>query len=223
MSEERNESLKECLLSYSLKKIDEDLKNSKKVLGVSHKETKKMSESLGIDIRWHPSARRVVAIVLVAVLIALSSCGIIYRKEIGGFVIHFFEKDVSVVPSQPSDNSGYVNLSFNPKYVPQGYTLVFSKDEESIVERHWKRNNDTIILQIIAINGAHIGIDNGPDSIAYKNVGDYKLLSYESTNSYIYLWNDGDFGFVLLSDKYISNSALQDIVTNVSIRTVVES
>lgn len=72
------------------------------------------------------------------------------------------------------------------------------------------------------LNGIKLMIDNGPDSIEYKNVGDYKLLSYESTNSYIYLWNDGDFGFVLLSDKYISKSALQDIVTNVSIRTVVE-
>jgi len=219
MNNEGKEILKEYLLSDTLAAIECNIRESKKVFGVSHKRVKSLRNKLGIDIHWHPTVKQVIVVVLVALILALSSCGYIFRTVIGNYIVRFFESTVRISPSDTiNKNNQSVNDVFDLTYIPKDYHLISSCDSASVITRQWENGNDIIILHISEASSATIGVNNLHGTTFFKTFGNYEVICHESEIGCCYVWNDGAYGFMLSSSHIIQENTLSEIVKTVSIK-----
>jgi hypothetical protein len=219
MNIDGKEILREYLLYDTLAAIECDIKESKKVFGVSRKKVKSLRNKLGIDIHWHPSVKQVIVVVLVALILALSSCGYIFRTVIGNYIVRFFDDTIKISPSDTIDqNNQSVNEIFNTTYIPKNYHLISSCDSESVITRQWENGNDIIVLHISDARSAQIGVNNLHGITFLKTFGNYEVICHESKIGCCYVWNDGTYGFMLSSSHIIQENMLSEIVITVSIK-----
>ena len=162
--------------------------------------------------------------VLVALILALSSCGYIFRTIIGNYIVRFFGETIQISPSDRMDNNNNnndkqsLNVIFDTTYVPDNYHLISSCDSDSVITRQWENGNDIIILHISEASSAKIEVNNLHGTTFFKTFGTYEVICHESEIGCCYVWNDGAYGFMLSSSHIIQENTLSEIVTTVSIK-----
>jgi hypothetical protein len=168
--------------------------------------------------KWKLTRAKVIAI-LVAPTLLLASCAVIYRNEIRDLVEEIFEDFSKATYSDEGADEDAIEDIYELSYVPEGYVL-----EESVITPLRVRyvfintQNDTIVFEQRALDYSSFlfDVENGYNLLLNNNELD---IYYKATPKYnFYLWNNGNYSFLIISSNEISNEEIQIVITNLTIK-----
>lgn len=166
-----------------------------------------------------PMNRRVVAIIVAAVLLLLAGCAIIYRDQIREFVTDIREFFVKVSFSEGANDSQYIDEIYELTYLPEGYTLKEERINRIGIE-HIFTNDEGKKIKFIqqALDNTSFSVDSEHSDTVVIEIEDYTVYSRKTGDTYYYLWNDGKYAFKLISTEELSDDELVLIINGLKIK-----
>ena len=168
--------------------------------------------------KWKLTRAKVVAI-LVAAALLLASCAIIYRNEIRDLVEEIFEDFSKSTYSDEEDANGKtIEDVYELSYVPEGYVLEESEITPIYVKYTFINSNNILVFEqkVLDYSSFLFDVENGYNLLLNNNELD---IYYKATPKYnFYLWNNGNYSFLIISSNEISNEEIQIVITNLTIK-----
>lgn len=208
-------AISDSIIKASLNRIDNKLKNCKEDASISIAQAKRMSDVLGINVHWRPSAKKIIAILVAAAILALAGCGIIYRNEIRKFIINVYETFFDV-RFENDNHLNQDNIKYELKYVPDGYVLNSNLSEEDYF-LYENAQNDRLELFIYRLDTTIAKFDNEHEKnniMLELDVG--TVLKHVSSSRITYMWNDGYKMLVLRTNSDLTENEAKMIISNIS-------
>ena len=207
-------AISDSIVKASLNRIDNKLKNCKEDASISIAQAKRMSDVLGINVHWRPSAKKIIAILVAAAILALAGCGIIYRNEIRKFIINVYETFFDV-RFENDNHLNQDNIKYELKYVPDGYVLNSNLSEEDYF-LYENAQNDRLELFIYRLDTTIAKFDNEHEKnniMLELDVG--TVLKHVSSSRITYMWNDGYKMLVLKTKLALPQNEAEMIIHNI--------
>lgn len=155
---------------------------------------------------WSPRMKRIVAI-LVAAALLLTSCGIIFRNEIGEV---FEELFVKLSFDSDDDYNKTIEEIYVLTYLPEGYALEKENISNTVVTYIFVNStNDRLFFEQRVINGSDFIIDNESGYSIIQEIEKYKVYYRFTGETHIYIWNDEKYSMSIKSSVQLSN---EDII-----------
>lgn len=177
----------------------------KRIINGKYKESE--TRSLGF--------KKVVAI-LVAALLLLASCAIVYRNEIRNFIEEIYDSFIRLSYSEGENPSDEIEGVYELSYMPNGYSQ--QKEEITLLKSSYvfsNSNGNTMMFEQRVLDAVtfYADVENGYKKIVDVNIYDvyYKETKYQK----YYMWNDGKYTFRLVSDVGISTEELILIINGI--------
>lgn len=208
-------AISDSIVKASLNRIDNKLKNCKEDASISIAQAKRMSDVLGINVHWRPSAKKIIAILVAAAILALAGCGIIYRNEIREFIVNVFDKYFDV-HFENNSHLNQENIKYEFEYIPGGFELnkALSEEDYFLYENSKK---EKIELYIYRLDTTIFKFDTEYEKYhKFLEFGNVKVLQYISENKVDYLWNDGYKTLVLRTNTDLTENEAKMIISNIS-------
>lgn len=164
---------------------------------------------------WTPKMRRIIAILVAAVLL-LTGCGIIFHNEIRDFVENVYEFFVVITHNDKHSSRDEIEEIYEPTYMPEGYSL-----EESIVligsvnYRFVNNDNNIILFEQHALDGTFLVIDSESGYSEIKDIENYNMYHRYTNRNHYYIWNDGKYGLRIRSTVELSVDELLSIIDGI--------
>ena len=172
----------------------------------------------GKSARWKLTRAKVIAI-LVAAALLLASCAVIYRNEIRDLVEEIFGDFSKATYSSEETDGETIEDIYELSYVPEGYVL-----EESVITPLRVKyvfvniKNDTIFFEQRALDYSSFLFDIESGYTLWLSDNELDIY-YKATPEYnFYLWNNGNYSFLIISSNEISNEEIQIVITNLTIK-----
>ena len=163
-----------------------------------------------------PMNRRVVAILVAAVLLLLAGCAIIYRDQIREFVTDIREFFVKVSFSEGDNESRNIEEIYELTYLPEGYTLKEERINRVGIERIFTNDEGKKIKFIQqALDNTSFSVDSEHSDTVVIEIEDYTVYSRKTNGTYYYLWNNGDYALKLISVDQLSDEILELIIMGI--------
>lgn len=163
-----------------------------------------------------PRARKVIAI-LVAAALLLTSCAVIYRDEIRGFIEEVSEHFTKLSHSDETNDGEMIEEIYEFTYLPEGYVLERTMSNPLLNKAiYCNSNGDRIIIEQSELSNSRFFVDN-EDCVLILSVDTYDVYHVLSGDFYTYLWNDGKYAILISSDVALPNKELISIVKGVKI------
>lgn len=165
----------------------------------------------------HKRTKRLTILLIAALIAALTSCAVIYRKQIAKFVVTVFDKYDKVEHLSTDTYLQKIDNICTPKWIPEGYLLQIEDFGQSMIYLKWE-NMENEILEFIQTNysgSTHI-IDNEISTITMKHIDEYDILySVYDDRHYVYTWTN-KYKFVIKSSRELTENELQLIFKNIN-------
>ena len=161
-----------------------------------------------------PRARKVVAI-LVAAALLLTSCAIVYRDEIRGFIEEVTEHFTKLSHSDEATDGGAIEEIYEFTYVPEGYVLEESSTNPLLNKNVFRNSTGDVI------STNQCTLDN---TLFFTDTEDYEVILVVKTydvfyktfdGRHYYLWNDGKYAIKITSDTVLPDEELISIINGV--------
>ena len=208
-------AISDSIVKASLNRIDNKLKNCKEDASISIAQAKRMSDVLGINVHWRPSAKKIIAILVAAAILALAGCGIIYRNEIREFIVNVFDKYFDV-HFENNSHLNQENIKYEFEYIPYGFELNKALSEENYF-LYENSKKEKIELYIYRLDTTISKFDTEYEKYhKFLELGNVKVLQYISENKVDYLWNDGYKTLVLRTNSDLTENEAKMIISNIS-------
>lgn len=166
-----------------------------------------------------PVNRRVVAVLIAAVLLLLAGCAIIYRDEIREFVTEVREFFVKVTFDEGEQESREIEEIYELTYIPEGYSL----EEEYITRMRVEyvfidSDNNYVRFTQRSLDASSFSIDSEHSDNTIIEVENYTIYSRIAGNMHYYLWNDGKYALKLISAIELTDEELLSIINGLKIK-----
>ncbi len=153
--------------------------------------------------------------ILVAAALLLTSCAIVYRDEIRGFIEEVTEHFTKLSHSDEATSGGAIEEIYEFTYVPEGYVLEES-NVNPLLNKNVYRNSDgniiTIRQRVLSSNGFFVDND---EQILILTVDAHDIYYTLSEGYHAYLWNDGEYAMAITSDTKLLEGELLLMVKGV--------
>ena len=150
-----------------------------------------------------------VAAILVAALLLLASCAVVYRNEIRDFVEEIYEDFIKVTYSNDDTEGKTIEDVYELTYVPDGYVLEKTIKIPTTVKRYYLNSNgEKIIFNQYTLDNTNFNFDIQNGYSIITNVGNCDIYYKKTKDEHFYLWNDGKYSMVLTTDNELSNQEL---------------
>ena len=177
----------------------------KRIINGKYKESE--TRSLGF--------KKVVAI-LVAALLLLASCAIVYRNEIRNFIEEIYDAFIKVSYFEGEQPGDEIEGVYEMTYVPNGYSLQEKVENILFVKLTYVNSTgDSLAFEQLTqdAGNSYVDLQNG-----YKRIVDIEIYDvYYKEAKYLnyYIWNNGKYTFRLISDVGISTEELILIINGI--------
>lgn len=161
-----------------------------------------------------PRARKIIAI-LVAAALLLTSCAVIYRDEIRGFIEEVTEHFTKLSPSDDATVGEAIEEYYEFSYVPEGYVLDRTMTNPMLNKSIFHNSTgDIIIIDQCVLNNLRIFVDS-ENQIQIFTIDSYDIYYTLSEGHHVYLYSDGKYAITIEADQEISEGELSLIVKGV--------
>ena len=166
-----------------------------------------------------PMNRRVIAILVAAILLLLASCAIIYRDEIREFVTNIKEFFVESKFDEGENDSQYIDEIYELTYLPEGYSFKEERINHMVVQYVFA-NQDNKSIRFIqqTLDNASFSVDSEHGDTVIIEIEGYTVYFRQTGNMYYYLWNDGKYAFQIYSNEQLSDNELLSIIDGLKIK-----
>ena len=166
-----------------------------------------------------PMNRRVIAILVAAILLLLASCAIIYRDEIREFVTNIKEFFVEIKFDEGENDSQYIDEIYELTYLPEGYSFKEERINHMVVQYVFaNQDNNSIRFIQQTLDNASFSVDSEHGDTVIIEIEGYTVYFRQTGNMYYYLWNDGKYAFQIYSNEQLSDNELLSIIDGLKIK-----
>ena len=164
-----------------------------------------------------PKMRKVIAI-LVAAAMLLTSCAIIYRDEIRGFIEEMTEHFTKLSHSGEAKGAKTIEEIYEFTYVPNGY-VVEKIIADPLSNRFIYMNSDgyNLSLNQSVLDSARFFVDT-EDYRTILIVNTYEVYYKTSKGNHFYILNDGKYAITITSDTILSNEEIISIINGIKVK-----
>ncbi|MBQ8859596.1 MAG: DUF4367 domain-containing protein, partial [Clostridia bacterium] len=136
-----------------------------------------------------PRKKAIIAI-LVAVALLLTSCAVIYRKEIAQFIEEIYESFMTLETADAGDEETQIEDVYELTYVPEGYSLKERYEYKTLTRTVFANGEDAIAFEQQSQRVNYLDSENVHTKIA--EAGNLDIYYRQSLEYHNYLWNNGD-------------------------------
>ena len=160
-----------------------------------------------------PVNRRVVAVLIAAVLLLLAGCAIIYRDEIRDFITDVREFFVKVTFDEGENDSQYIDEIYELTYIPEGYSLEDQTINRLVVKYVFTHSNGQWIkFMQQSLDASNFYIDSEHSDNTIIAIENYTIYTRKTGDIFYYLWNDGRYAMQIHSSERLSDDELLLII-----------
>ena len=206
--------LRDALCKVANERINKETESYLKYSRISIGQAKKLSEALGIRVHWRPSVKQVIALLVAAAMLLLTGCGIAYRNEIRDFIIKNQEKGVSISFSEgPETEIKPIDECYNLDFIPEGFNLEQISKKDYSVKIKWANiTGHYIYLHAKLTDTSTFIFDTEHGGGYFREISSVKIYYLVSNNIRSYIWNDGNYSFVVYSDYELDKQILTQLI-----------
>ena len=141
--------------------------------------------------------RKIIAIAVAAILLLTACTAIIFREEIAGFIVEFYDGGDRLSSSQ--EGPARIETNYYPTYIPEGYTELERCEDWFSVTVCYSDGENSYITYIQSILSAfHPHVDNERSEKGYITVDGVEILYYRfESGAASYIWVNNGYGFIL--------------------------
>ncbi|MBE6644232.1 MAG: DUF4367 domain-containing protein [Ruminococcaceae bacterium] len=172
-------------------------------------DARKQSHAVSIRIR------KIIAILVAAVML-LVSCAVVYRDEIRDFIEEIYESFVKINYSDGDDQGAEIKDVYELTYMPEGYQLEDELLLDGMLRITFSNSNGQIIVfeqHTLDTAVFFADIENGYTKIV--DISIYDVYYKETKQQTYYMWNDGKSSLVLISKITLSDEELKLIIEGI--------
>ena len=211
--------LKKALIDAFMLDAEEAIGRCPPPVTVSEAHEKRMREILSSKTRRRISYRkvgkRVIALLVAALLIFLTGCALFYQKIVDFFVTVFDGYSRVEQSVQTEEYPQSIEEIMIPTVMPEGYELTEQFTNEFSVRMKWGNiNGERITFSQTIISGIFYAIDNEDGAYVKMDVGEYEILKYFHGELHTYVWRD-EYQFSIMSSCELSEIELLKIIDSI--------
>jgi len=165
--------------------------------------------------------KTVVALLVAAVLLVLAGCATYtYRKQIGNFFMEVFDEHIeggfyNEEGSVPTDIEEYYTLT----YIPEGYGFKGEDVCEKSAMYKWENESgDILSFSQKVLNKASHYIDTEHSEVEALQYGEYTVHAITSSSGQTFLWDNGEYVFVICSTHVLPEEEVTKLITSLSVK-----
>ena len=213
---------RQALTEAFVRKYERELNECQETAVCSEAHTRRMNEiiSQSAQRERRRDRRKWIVALLVAAALLLTACSVYaYQDEIRSFIEKVYEDYIKVTYDDESENQEMKIISeyYTLGYVPDGYTLTKEIRLQSSMKCIWKNAEDQyLIFEQRVIDGTDYGLDGEVGETNVIVCGEYSVYC-RSGNVYTYIWNDGNYSFMITTPDALSDDMLIRLVESIEI------
>ena len=211
--------LKSALIDAFMLDAEEAIESCPAPVTVSEAHMKRMQEILSAKPRrripYRKVGKRVIAILVAALVICLAGCAMFYQQIVDFFVTIFdgyskVEHSVQVDEFQQTIEEVRV-----PTVMLDGYEKTEESINSFIVRVKWvNANGERIAFSQTTLNSMYYIIDNEDGDYTELNIGEYVVLKHYYEQWHTYVWKN-DYKFCIMSSRQLSEDELLKIIRSI--------
>ncbi len=159
-----------------------------------------------------PRKKTIIAI-LVAAALLLTSCAVIYRKQIANFIEEIYESFMTLECADAGDEGTQIADIYEMTYVPEGYVVEERYENRTMIKTVFVKEGTIIIFEQIPLGANYLDSENGHTKI--EEIDALDIYYRQSFEQHYYFWNNGDYCFELSSNLKLPIGEITKIVDGV--------
>ena len=152
--------------------------------------------------------------ILIAAALLLTSCAIVYRDEIRGFIEEVTEHFTKLSHSDEATGGGAIEEIYEFTYVPEGYVLEESNANPLLIQSIFCNSDNKLFLEQRVLDSTLFFVDT-EDYETILVVKTYDVYYKTFDGRHYYLWNDGKYAIKITSDSVLPDEELISIINGV--------
>ncbi len=164
------------------------------------------------------STRTKIAAILVAAMMLLAGCTVLYKDEIRDFIEHIYEEYIEVTFSDGGNEKIKIEEVYELTYIPDGYVLENTHISNLAIQYTYiNSNKDEFYFQQNRLE-AYFGFDSESGYSKFTTVNNINVYHKQTPYYNNYLWNDGKYAMLITSTNELSSEELQKIIEGIKAR-----
>lgn len=198
----------------TVKKYDEELLLCKKSVSFSPSHAKRMREITGCRVVSPITKKRLLVILIAAVIFLVGCTAIIYHEEIGNFFITHFKTN-SVVEVNKGEKTE-ITEEYDLSYIPEGYVLVYELRDEFTIRKNWKDNSENTLTfrQVPGNSGKHY-FDSEMSNAVIEEHKSKTFFINENKELRTFLWSENGYTFFVRIPSSIPENEVYKIIDSI--------
>lgn len=152
--------------------------------------------------------------ILIAIALALTGCGIIFRTQICELFENLF---VTVTYDEGNSRGGKIENIYQLSYVPEGYELKNEMITPLCTQYEFQnQNGDYIWFEQKLVGGTDFVVDSEEGYSQIEEVIDYEVYYRYTNKNHLYVWKDSKYSMSLKSTLKLSTEEILAILNGIT-------
>ena len=180
----------------------------------TEEEKREFAEHLQKRQKTRETKHKTAALIIALMLVLLTSSAVIFREEIAGFFISFFDDHASI----DTDSSGLteIDVYYEPTYIPEGYNYRDGfKNELTTAYYYTNAVKAEIRIEQTLFNNADINIDTENAEHGSRMIGETEVYYTIKKSTVTLVWRNETCSFLLMCPDSFSWEEIERIVTGI--------
>ena len=213
---------RQALTEAFVRKYERELNECQETAVCSEAHTRRMNEIINQSAQRERrrDRRKWIVALLVAAALLLTACSVYaYQDEIRSFIEKVYEDYIKVTYDDESENQEMKIISeyYTLGYVPDGYTLTKEIRIPASMNLEWENaEGQYLAFEQRVLDGTNYGLDGEVGETNVIVCGEYSVYC-RSGNVHTYIWNDGNYSFMITTPYALSDDMLIRLVESIEI------
>ena len=196
------------------KKYDEELLHCKRNVSFSPRYARSMREITGYRIVSPVTAKKILVILIAAVIFLVGCTAIIYHEEIGNFFITHFKTN-SVVEVNKGEKTE-ITEEYDLSYIPEGYVLVYEQKDEIKIQKRWNDGLGYTLTFIQTVSGySKYQFDSERSNSKIEEYSGKTFFISINEDSRVFLWSENGYTFYVSIPSSIPEGEIYKIIDSI--------
>jgi len=157
---------------------------------------------------------RVIVAIVAAVLALLTSCAVIFREEIGGFIVSFFDDHADFGHEKPP--LSVIDVYYEPTYIPDGFDYIDGMKMPITVAYYYKNGaNEEIRIEQLLLSNSSFTLDTENAEHGTRMIGETAVYYSIKKSTCTLVWRNETCIFLLMCPDSFSWEEIERIILGI--------
>jgi len=179
----------------------------------TEEEKREFAEHLQKRQKNRETKHKTAALIIALMLVLLTSSAVIFREEIGGFFISFFEDHANF----DSENTTLteIDVYYEPTYISEGYSQVAKEISDWFTYYSYENKKTVIIFRQTLLSNGGFNFDTENAEHGSRMIGETEVYYTIKKSTVTLVWRNETCSFLLMCPDTFSWEEIERIVTGI--------